>query len=56
MLPSETAVLVLSTVFSALLVILFWRWKQGTPGKLLLRLRIVDAASRRQAAAPLPRT
>jgi uncharacterized RDD family membrane protein YckC len=55
-LPSETAVLVLSTVFSALLVILFWRWKQGTPGKLLLRLRIVDAASRRQAAAPLPRT
>ena len=44
-LPSETAVLVLSTVFSALLVILFWRWKQGTPGKLLLRLQIVDAAS-----------
>ncbi len=41
--PSETAVLGLSTVFSALLVILFWRWKQGTPGKLLLRLRIVDA-------------
>ncbi len=44
-LPSETAVLVLSTLFSALLVILFWRWKQGTPGKLMLRLRIVDADS-----------
>ncbi len=43
--PSETAVLALSTVFSALLVILFWRWKQGTPGKLLLGLRIVDADS-----------
>jgi len=43
--PSETAVLVLSTLVSALLVILFWRWKQGTPGKLLLRLRIVDAHS-----------
>jgi uncharacterized RDD family membrane protein YckC len=44
-LPSETAVLGLSTLFSALLVILFWGWKQGTPGKLLLRLRIVDADS-----------
>lgn len=43
--PSETAVLVLSTLVSALLVILFWSWKQGTPGKLLLRLRIVDAHS-----------
>lgn len=43
--PDETAVLVLSTVVSALLVILFWRWKQGTPGKLMLRLRIVDAAT-----------
>lgn len=44
-LPSETAVLALSSLFSAVLVILFWRWKQGTPGKLLLRLRIVDADS-----------
>ncbi len=44
-LPSETAVLALSTLFSAVLVILFWRWKQGTPGKLMLRLRIVDADS-----------
>lgn len=44
-LPSEMAVLGLSTLFSALLVILFWRWKQGTPGKLMLRLRIVDADS-----------
>ncbi len=43
--PDETAVLVLSTVVSALVVILFWRWKQGTPGKLMLRLRIVDAAT-----------
>jgi uncharacterized RDD family membrane protein YckC len=30
---------------SALVVILFWRWKQGTPGKLMLRLRIVDAGT-----------
>ncbi len=37
--------LLLSTVLSALLVILFWRWKQGTPGKLMFRLRIVDARS-----------
>jgi uncharacterized RDD family membrane protein YckC len=44
-LPSETAVLVISTAFSALLVILFWRWKQGTPGKLMFRMRIVDARS-----------
>ncbi|MCT0206670.1 RDD family protein [Synechococcus sp. CS-1332] len=44
-LPSETAVLILSTAISALLVIFFWRWKQGTPGKLMLRLRIVDADS-----------
>jgi uncharacterized RDD family membrane protein YckC len=43
--PDETAVLVLSTVLSALMVILFWRWKQGTPGKLMLRLRIVDATT-----------
>jgi len=43
--PDETALLVLSTVLSALVVILFWRWKQGTPGKLMLRLRIVDAAT-----------
>jgi len=46
-LPSESAVLAFSTLFSALLVILFWLWKQGTPGKLLLllRLRIVDGDS-----------
>ena len=43
--PDETAVLVVSTVVSALVVILFWRWKQGTPGKLMLRLRIVDAGT-----------
>jgi uncharacterized RDD family membrane protein YckC len=35
--------LLLSSALSALLVILFWRWKQGTPGKLMFRLRIVDA-------------
>jgi uncharacterized RDD family membrane protein YckC len=39
----DTTDLLLSTVLSALLVILFWRWKQGTPGKLMFRLRIVDA-------------
>ncbi|WP_216900149.1 RDD family protein [Synechococcus sp. CCY 9618] len=44
-LRSATADLVIGTVLSALLVILFWRWKQGTPGKLLFRLRIVDARS-----------
>jgi uncharacterized RDD family membrane protein YckC len=39
----DTTDLLLSSVLSALLVILFWRWKQGTPGKLMFRLRIVDA-------------
>jgi uncharacterized RDD family membrane protein YckC len=43
--PDETVVLVVSTALSALVVILFWRWKQGTPGKLMLRLRIVDAGT-----------
>jgi uncharacterized RDD family membrane protein YckC len=43
--PDETAVLFLSTVVTALVVILFWHWKQGTPGKLMLRLRIVDAGT-----------
>jgi uncharacterized RDD family membrane protein YckC len=37
--------LLLSTLLTALLVILFWSWKQGTPGKLMFRLRIVDARS-----------
>ncbi|KEF41888.1 MAG: hypothetical protein ER33_09080 [Cyanobium sp. CACIAM 14] len=44
-LPSDSAVLLVSSLFSALIVILFWRWKQGTPGKLMFRLRIVDARS-----------
>ncbi len=43
--PDETAVLFLSTVVTALVVILFWHWKQGTPGKLMLHLRIVDAGT-----------
>jgi uncharacterized RDD family membrane protein YckC len=37
--------LLLSSLIMALLVILFWSWKQGTPGKLMFRLRIVDARS-----------
>ena len=45
LLPSHTVVLGISTLISALAVILFWRWKQGTPGKLMFRLRIVDASS-----------
>lgn len=27
----------------AILTILFWRWRQATPGKMLLSLRVVDA-------------
>ncbi len=42
---TDLAELFFSWILPALLVILFWRWKQGTPGKLMLRLRIVDAIS-----------
>ena len=34
---------VISWVFPAVAVILFWRYRQATPGKMLLSLRIVDA-------------
>lgn len=33
----------ISWVFPALAVILFWHYRQATPGKMLLSLRIVDA-------------
>ena len=33
----------ISWVLPALAVILFWRYRQATPGKMLLSLRIVDA-------------
>jgi uncharacterized RDD family membrane protein YckC len=33
----------LSTIFPALAAILFWRGKKATPGKLALRLSVVDA-------------
>jgi len=35
----------LNLVFPALAVILFWVYKSATPGKMLLKLRIVDAKS-----------
>ena len=31
--------------FPTIAVILLWRWKSATPGKMLLRLKIVDAES-----------
>lgn len=34
---------VISWVFPAVAVILFWHYRQATPGKMLLSLRIVDA-------------
>ena len=33
----------ISWVFPALAVILFWHYRQATPGKMMLSLRIVDA-------------
>jgi uncharacterized RDD family membrane protein YckC len=42
---SDLADLVFTWILPAVLVILFWRWKQGTPGKLLFRLRIVDGVT-----------
>ena len=35
----------LNLVFPALAVILFWVYKSATPGKMVLKLRIVDAKS-----------
>lgn len=37
--------LVLNYLLPALVVILFWRYKSATPGKMALKLVIVDAAS-----------
>ncbi|MDP2371772.1 RDD family protein [Rhodoferax sp.] len=33
----------ISWVFPSLAVILFWRYRQATPGKMMLSLRVVDA-------------
>ncbi len=35
--------LLLTWVFPAVAVVLLWRWRQATPGKMLFRARIVDA-------------
>jgi len=40
-------------LISALLIILFWATRQATPGKMLMRLRVVDAAT--GGTPPLPR-
>lgn len=40
-----TADLLISWVMPAVVVILFWRYKQATPGKMALSLRIADAAT-----------
>ncbi|MCX7221262.1 MAG: RDD family protein [Burkholderiales bacterium] len=37
--------LVISWIFPAAAVILFWIYKQATPGKMALSLRVVDADS-----------
>ncbi|WP_424137509.1 RDD family protein [Roseomonas chloroacetimidivorans] len=39
-------------LISALLVILFWASREATPGKMLMRLRIVDADTGRTPALP----
>ncbi|WP_426958313.1 RDD family protein [Muricoccus radiodurans] len=44
---------VLLNLISALVVLLFWASRQATPGKILLRLRIVDA--RTGGTPPWPR-
>jgi uncharacterized RDD family membrane protein YckC len=38
-----TAEVLISYVLPAVLTIVFWRYKQATPGKMLLSMRIVDA-------------
>lgn len=40
-----TGDLLISYVFPAVAVILFWRFKSATPGKMLIHARIVDAQS-----------
>src|SRR5688572_8488074 len=35
--------LFLSWIFPALVTVAFWVWKQATPGKMLVRVKIVDA-------------
>jgi len=37
--------LAINYLLPAVAIILFWIWKSATPGKMLLRLRIVDAKS-----------
>ena len=44
---------VLLQLISALVIILFWVTRQATPGKLLMRLRVVDAETGR--TPPWPR-
>lgn len=34
---------VTSTVLTTVAIVLFWKFKQGSPGKLMLSMRIVDA-------------
>lgn len=36
---------VITWVMPSLAVILFWRYRQATPGKMMLKLRVVDADS-----------
>jgi uncharacterized RDD family membrane protein YckC len=43
------AVQIVSTLIVAVLVILFWRYRGATPGKMVIAARIVDAAT---GAAP----
>lgn len=40
----------ISWVFPAIAVILFWRYRSATPGKMLLGLRIADARTREAPA------
>jgi uncharacterized RDD family membrane protein YckC len=40
-------------LISALLILLFWVTRQATPGKMLMRLRVVDAVT--GGTPPLPR-
>ncbi len=46
----------ISWVMPSLAVILFWRHRQATPGKILLSLRVVDAATGAPIAAAGVRT
>jgi uncharacterized RDD family membrane protein YckC len=36
---------IIQVVLPAIAVLIFWRYRSATPGKMLLRLRIVDAAT-----------